>query len=625
MQNLLTVWKFGWPHLRKYKGRLAIGIVLGLVFGATHMGFVWAAKIMTGRFEPQSVSEVVAAPMAAADAVGLTERLEGAKLQLEININALLDDWLPRADRPLDSRQVLGILLLLPLLMAARGFIGYASSYCLIWVSERVVHDLRMQVIDTFHSLSLDYFNRTKMGDLITRVTGDTKMIQRTLSLVFSDLIKEPATLIAVFLGMVWINWQLSLFVFIFLPLCALPIIVFGRRVKAAMKGTIAASINQSSLLIEALSGVRVVKAFSLEEQQRRKFERHSRQIVHHNMKSAQAVELVNPCIETIAMTGLALLIIFYFFSGSEPADLVAMLVAVGIGFTPVKKLGRIQMFIQQASVGVDRLRSLFAEQALVKEPEHPVPLGDFKTAVSLRNVGFSYGEDAVLKDITLELPGGHKLGIAGESGSGKSTLINLLLRFYDPSTGSIEIDGKDFKSVRTEDLYKQMGMVSQDVVIFDRSIAENIACGRPNATREEIETAAKDAFAHDFIMQLPRGYDTEVGERGVTLSGGQRQRLAIARAFVKDAPILLLDEATAALDSKAEAEVQKAIERLEENRTVVCVAHRLSTLSNMDQIIVLKAGRVVEAGGFEELLGMNGEFAAMARRQGIHKNSGRG
>lgn len=631
MQHVLKIYRFGWPYLRKYRGRLFIGIILGLIFGATNVGFVWLSTVLTRRLDNKPTAAVVEVQKTdgkvAADTWLSDARrtMDSLKLRVEQKSDALVDDWLPRAGRSLDASQVVGVLLILPLMMALRGFTGYFSSYCLVWVSERVVHDLRMQVISKIQGLSLEFFNRAKMGDLITRVNGDTSMLQRTLSLVFSDLIKEPATILAVFVGMVIIDWQISLFVMLFLPLCVLPLIVFGKKVKRAMEGNIAASISQSSLLIEAASGIRVVKAFNLEEQQRQRFEALSRQIVHHNMKSTQARELVNPCIETISMVGLALLIIFIFYSNAALAELVGLVASVAILFTPIKKLGRVHVFIQQTSVGVERLFALFAEKPAVDESSGKESLSGFNEEIALRDVSFSYLDDVVLKNISLAIPRGHKLGIAGESGSGKSTLINLLLRFYDPTEGRLEIDGTDFRSVQASALREQIALVSQDVVVFDMSIAKNIACGRKNATREEIEQAASDAFAHEFILQLPDGYDTEVGERGVTLSGGQRQRLAIARAFVKNAPILLLDEATAALDSKTEAEVQKAIEKLEENRTVVCIAHRLSTLANMDQILVLAAGEIVESGGFSELLRANGEFAAMAQRQGIHQKSDRG
>ena len=253
-----------------------------------------------------------------------------------------------------------------------------------------------------------------------------------------------------------------------------------------------------------------------------------------------------------------------------------------------------------------------------VTETPKALKLETFKESIRLENLTFSYGDELVVKDVEVEVPKGAKLGVVGESGAGKSTLVSLLLRFYDPTEGRITIDGVDIREVSFESLRGQMALVSQEVVIFDQTVAENIACGKLDASREEIVEAANAANAHEFIENLPEGYDTRLGEQGTRLSGGQRQRIAIARAFVRQAPILVLDEATAALDSKAESEVQGAIDRLEEGRTVICVAHRLSTLRGMDRIIVLSAGSVIEEGGFTELLERNGEFAAMARKQGI-------
>jgi ABC-type multidrug transport system fused ATPase/permease subunit len=258
------------------------------------------------------------------------------------------------------------------------------------------------------------------------------------------------------------------------------------------------------------------------------------------------------------------------------------------------------------------------AEQPTVVEAAQPVRLRDLHHGIEFDRVTFAYAERPVLEDVRLELRPGERVGVAGESGSGKSTLVNLLFRFYDPTRGVVRIDGHDLREVSLLDLRQLMALVSQEVVVFDLTIAENIACGRPGASRVEIEAAAEAADADAFIRQLPHGYDTRVGERGVTLSGGQRQRLSIARAFIRNAPILVLDEATASLDSAAEAEVQGAINRLEQNRTVLCIAHRLSTLAHLDRIIVLSGGRVVEEGPFDVLLRSKGPFAAMARRQGI-------
>jgi subfamily B ATP-binding cassette protein MsbA len=254
-----------------------------------------------------------------------------------------------------------------------------------------------------------------------------------------------------------------------------------------------------------------------------------------------------------------------------------------------------------------------------VREPEQPKKMPDFSKSIAFQNVSFNYGEGPVLHDVSFTLQRGQRLGLAGESGSGKSSLLNLLFRFYDPTSGRIEIDGESINHYSLADLRYHFALVSQDVLLFNTTVAENIAFGKNGATREEVITAAKEAYAHDFISALPHGYDTPLGERGLRLSGGQRQRIAIARAFIRNAPILVLDEATASLDSQSEAEVQKAIDHLAEHRTVICVAHRLSTLRSMDRILVLQKGQVVEEGGFDELLNRRGLFTQMAARQSIH------
>jgi subfamily B ATP-binding cassette protein MsbA len=343
-----------------------------------------------------------------------------------------------------------------------------------------------------------------------------------------------------------------------------------------------------------------------------------SKDLVAHSMRTVRAKEITNPIIETIGTLGFGLLLVVIVLRQVKIEDMVTLLTGVAFIYTPVKKLAGVHNLVQQTQAGIERLVQVLGERPTVEEAVRPRPVTGFRSGLNLEGVGFGYGHGEVLTGLSIDLPRGTRLGIAGESGSGKSTLVNLLFRFYDPTSGSLRIDGTDFRELSLRDLRERMALVSQEVVLFDMSVAENIACGRPGATRAEIEAAARAAFAHDFIQRLPQGYDTRVAERGVNLSGGQRQRLAIARAFIRDAPILVLDEATAALDAQSEAEVQMAIDRLEENRTVICVAHRLSTLRRMDRIIVLSAGRIVEDGTFDALVRSGGLFADMARRQGV-------
>jgi subfamily B ATP-binding cassette protein MsbA len=349
------------------------------------------------------------------------------------------------------------------------------------------------------------------------------------------------------------------------------------------------------------------------------RFRKTSASIVHAGMKGVQAKELVNPIIEVVSVLGFGLLLLYVFKAGRNGQDVVAFLTGLAVFFLSVKKLAGLHILFEQAGVGVQRLQDLLQEQPSVREPAQPQAFQKFAKEITFENVSFAYGDKAVLRDFTLAIPRGFRLGLAGGSGCGKTTVLNLLFRFYDPTKGCVRIDGHDIRDFSLGDLRHQMALVSQEIVIFDQSVAQNIACGRPGgATRSEVEAAARGAFAHEFIMELPEGYDSQVGERGVTLSVGQRQRIQIARAFVRNAPILVLDEATSSLDSKAEAEVQMAIDRLAEHRTVICVAHRLSTLASMDQVVVLADGNIEECGSFDELLRQRASFASMAARQGI-------
>ena len=617
MRNLLNIVRFAWPYLRRYRHRLFLGILCGVLFGFINGATLGVAKTLIERLAPS--------PVAAASAAAAPAAVNAWSVQLKVILahardftNQLLDPWLPFMGRHMDWRQVLGGLLFLPLLVIVRGAMGYLTTYCLMWTSERMVNDLRVAVLKKLNSLSLDFFNRSTMGDLLTRINGDTTTLQSSLTGSLSDAIKDPMTIISMVTVLCVMDWQLTLVATSFVVVSVVPMRLLGRKARQASQGGLNASISQSSLLVEALSGIRVIKAFALETEQENRFRELSNQRVHHGMKGVQARGLVHPIVESVSTLGVGVLIVWIVYTSRSVADMAALLMGLIMLYQPVKRLAALNIAFYEASVSVDRLNNIFREQPTVKEAPQPKHIERFTSELRFENVSFSYGNQLVVREVNLTIPGGFKLGIAGESGCGKSTLVNLIFRFYDPTRGRITVDGLDLREIAVNDLRGLMALVSQEVVIFDKTAAENIACGRRGATRAEVEQAARFANAHEFITQLPQGYDTRIGERGVTLSGGQRQRLSIARAFVRNAPILVLDEATAALDSQSEAEVQAAIDRLAENRTVISIAHRLSTLMTSDRIIVLEQGRIIEDGAFAELLQKGGAFAAMARRQGI-------
>jgi subfamily B ATP-binding cassette protein MsbA len=611
MNHIRNVLRFGWSYLRRYWVRLAVGLLFSVVFALSNGSFIWATRTLTGRFSPEPT---VVKKNAASRPAQFSVQLK----RISQSIQRTIDPWLPRFGQPLEARQIAGMLLFLPLLVLIRSAADYLSNYCMGWVSERVIRDVRLDIMEKLSTLSLDFFTRSSTGDLLTRINVDSQNLLRALRQGAADLIKESITVVVVFVWLLAMDWKLTLAAMVLMPLCLLPLIVLGKKARRAMKASLTANISQSSQLVELLGGIRVIKAFNLEREEIARFRKTSGQLVHAGMKGVQAKELVNPIIEVISMLGLGVLLLYVFKTGRSGADLVGFLTGIMLFFLPIKKLAGVHILFEQANIGTQRLMEILSEQPKVTDPLNPKLLKEFTSAVAFEKVSFGYGEKEVLRDFSLVIPRGFKLGVAGESGSGKTTFVNLLFRFYDPTRGSVRIDGLDLREVSLRDLRQQMALVSQDAVIFDQTIAENIACGKPGASRPEIEVAAKAAFAHDFILQLPQGYETRVGERGATLSGGQKQRICIARAFVRNAPILVLDEATASLDSKSEAEVQAAIDRLAEHRTVICIAHRLSTLSAMDRIIVLLEGRIVETGSFEELLQSAGSFSGMAARQGI-------
>jgi len=636
LKELKKIWAFGIPYLKPYRFRFILGIILSVFFGLSNGLFVLSVNALFNRLAPpQAVAAIQQKPISKTEIIVNTEGLGNESLSKKLkeewqgktqpireHLKSLPDKWLPRMGHPVTWLQMLGGFFLLPLVMGCGAMASYFSTYCLTWVSARVIRDMQVAALRKAQELSMAFFQRMPVSDIYARITQDTNAIYAAMTNGFIDTIREPFTILSILISMLLIDWKLTLIASFMLPLVLVPVISSGKRLRMLTKKFTSLSVTQSGSLLEALAAIRIVKAYAMEALQLKSFREQANIGVEMSVKTAQTRNLLNPLIEILSMLGVGFLLVFVFTTNAKPGNLVAFLTALLLAPLSIKRIANLHLTLQMTTVSTQRLEELFSEKPTVVEPAHPRTLTKFNQGIRIEGVTFSYGHTDVLHEISFEIPKGKKIGLAGESGSGKSTLINLLMRFYDPTKGKILLDGHDLKEYATKDLLAQMALVSQDVVLFNLPVATNIGFGHEKASQADIEQAAKRAYAHDFIMQMPAGYDSPCGERGQLLSGGQKARVAIARAFVRNAPILVLDEPTAALDSRAEKEIQTAIDSLEEGRTVICIAHRLSTLANMDEIIVLDHGRIVERGTFDELLKAKGHFAKMAEQQRLTATS---
>jgi subfamily B ATP-binding cassette protein MsbA len=499
---------------------------------------------------------------------------------------------------------VIWISLLIPLVMVARGIFSYLNVYSLAWVSLRVLRDIRSELFAHLMSQSLDFFSREKAGKLMSRVMSDTRVAQNALTSVSGDIIKDPIAVLTGVAVLVAIDWKFSLTTLVLFPICIIPVVVFGRKVRQAGKAEESEAAQMSVILQETFAGVRVIKSFAREDYQTAQFSKSSDTQCRNSMRVRRSSDIVQPLIESVSALGVVLAMVYVYYYGIGFAKFAALCAGIFLLYNPVKNLSRIPMLIQKCMVSANNIFELMETKSTIADLPTARPLEECKGSIELQNVSFGYGyEKLALREASLLIEPGKKYALVGASGAGKSTIHSLILRFYDPQSGVVKIDGRDVREITQHSLRRHIGTVTQETFLFHDTIAENIRYGNLDATREQIESAAKFAYAHDFILAQPNGYETIVGDKGCMLSGGQQQRLAIARAILKGAPILLLDEATSALDSESERMIQDAIERLSEGRTVVAIAHRLSTILKSDCIVVMDHGRIVDTGTHAELL----------------------
>lgn len=510
------------------------------------------------------------------------------------------------------------MLNILPLALIAvfiiKGIFYYSYSYLIERTGHRVIMDLRIKVYSFIHSLPLSFFSKTPTGELISRIFGDIGLMQAAVSSVLVGILKDLFTVIGL-LGVVFYqDWKLALMSLIFLPLASIPIYKFGKRFRKISTTTQEIGALAISILQETFTGARIVKAFSMETYEINRFSAMVRRFYDAWLRDAQMKSLSHPIMEILGGVGIGLILWYggkQVLNGtSTPGTFFSFLTALIMIYEPIKGLSKVNNAIQHGMAAAVRVFTLLDTPSDITEKREAIPLPPFKKEILLKDIRFSYnGKEEVVKGVDLTIKAGEVVALVGQSGGGKSTLADLIPRFYDVTQGCITIDAHDIRDVTIPSLRGQIAIVTQQTILFNDTIRNNIAYGEPDRPDQEIKAAARAAYALGFINELPEGFDTVIGESGSRLSGGQRQRISIARALLKNAPILILDEATSALDTESEREVQKALDNLMAGRTTLVIAHRLSTIRKADRIIVIENGKVAEQGSHDELLAKDGIY----------------
>lgn len=513
-----------------------------------------------------------------------------------------------------------------------KGICNYTQTILMSFIGQRIVADLRNKLYRQIQVQSLSFFTKNPTGLLMSRITNDVASIQGAVSEAVTSLLRDSFTLICLVFVVLYRDWQLGIIALFVFPLTAYPIAKFGKKMRSIATRTQVTMGSLTTLLQETISGTRIVKAFGMEEYENQRFARENEHLFKLALKSVSVSAVSSPLMEFLGGIGIATII---FYGGyqvikgtSTPGTFFSFLTALFMLYDPIRKLTSVNNIIQQGIAGAKRVFGIIDIVPDIRNNVNAEDMPKISTGIDIQNITFSYEATPVLKNINLSIQAGEVVAFVGMSGGGKTTLVNLIPRFYDVTEGRILIDGHDIRDVTIESLRRQIAIVTQQTILFNDTVRNNIAYGNIEETEENIVHAAKAANAHDFIMNLPEGYNTVIGEQGAKLSGGERQRISIARALLKDAPILILDEATSSLDTEAEIEVQDALETLMKGRTTLIIAHRLSTIRNAHRIIVLANGEVVEEGTHASLMEKRGEYFRFytmqfkdEKRNGIEEN----
>jgi ATP-binding cassette, subfamily B, bacterial MsbA len=574
LRMLIGPYRELFPFLRPHLGRFILALVFGAFFGVISGLLPLVLNHVNSQVFPQGKNKA--------------EMLSDAVNGTGAGINS-----------------VLLVCSMIPFIFVLRSLCDYLNSYYMAWVALRVLADIRRRLYTHIIGQSLEFFNRERSGTLISRVANDTQIAQLALTSISSDLIKQPLTVISAFAVLIHLDWKFTVVSLFLFPVCIVPIVYFGKKVRRQGKLEEQKIGSMMSVLQESFAGIRVIKAFAREKRESEQFGALSLEQFRSGIRVRKAIEIVSPMVEAVSAIGVGLALFYVWSTHLSAAKFLALLAGIFMLYDPIKKLSRIHLVMQQCFNATNNIFEIMNREPVIKDRPEAVEITGSKGDIRLESVTFRYrpGLPAAIRDLSLHIEPGKYYALVGSSGAGKSTILSLLLRFYEPEAGVIRLDGRDVNTIKQTSLREQIGMVSQETFLFHDSILSNIRYGRLNATKEEVIEAAKRAYAHDFIMHQPNGYETVIGDKGCLLSGGQQQRVSIARALLKNAPVLLLDEAMSALDSEAEREIQAALDRLSEGRTVIAIAHRLSTVLKADQIVVMDRGEIREIGTHRELL----------------------